>query len=1250
MQATVKSPNWPTNSAAAHVVSLNGLAPFKTAAGVLPDGSTNPKTNLGESMKRLAFLVTVLICLLAALPVAYTQTTSGQITGRLVDSGGAVIPGGKIQLANDLTKQVREFTTDSSGNFTFTNVPPGNYSIRIAQPGFKTYEQKGITVGAVERVALPEIALQVGELSTSVEVQASAVHVATDSSDRGVSVNTTQIEDTVTKGRNFLALMATLPGVQDTNQTDSRGWGTGSPTLMGGQSGQKLLVLDGAASQDSGNRDFGYIAPSVDAIAEVRVLVANYNAEYGARSGGQMNVVIKGGTNQFHGSGYFFLRNEKLNANEFFNNKTGVPRPSYRYQNLGGTIGGPFIIPGTRFNKSHNKLFWFFSYDYLHNKNQTGANRYTMPTALERAGDFSATTTTTGALVPIKDPLSGAQFPGNKIPASRLDRTGLAMMNLFPLPNTTDPTGQRQYNAEFINPYTQPRHDRILRVDYPISSRATSYVRLLQDYTGNDGYGQILGALGDGWRQFPHGYDIPSAGAVAAFIYTFRPNLISETMWGITRGHQMNTPTDMDLYQNSLLPLKDATGIVPLTRLSASNTLNLRPQVNFGLPNAFNAQSAGQGITNAPQYGFDSRWPFDGTDQVQTVNTTVSWVKASHNLKFGFYLEKMARNVSVYSTYNIAGSYYFGSDTASPVDTGYPYSNLATGGLFAYGEDSLKQVNHARYTQIDWFVQDSWKVTPRFSVDLGMRFQYQGPLHTAGQRLGLFDTSVYDRNKSGQPLYPALVNGVKRAVNPVTGASYPYVLQGTYDPASFTGSPFSGVKDYIGNFWNAPPISLGPRVGFAWDVFGNGRTAIRGGFGIFYDRAATVDYIGALGVGTGPLAAPPQFLAPILLNTTFTAMQGAQSLFAPQNIQGGSPDHLLPTTYNWSFGIQRELPWGLIFDVAYVANVYKHGFNSNATIFDGNAVPPFTTWTPAGGTNKTYVDPTSSSGALYSTNLIRSLTGFKGVGQIPTFVNNGTSSYNSLQVQLNRRIGRKITFSANYTWSKTMLYNRQQFTDDALTRAETGNRPHAFNANFGYAIPALPGANKFVKQVTDGWRFTGTAQIFSGSGMAPNCGFTNNPVGYPNGTPTGGVLFRCQMPDATQNGLWLPSGSTPSTVGSTSDPKLWYPINVNNFVLPKDFAPFSRGIIGNMPPILTYGPGMELFNLSLLKEFRIREGQKLEFKIESTNALNHFNPANPNMTITRNYVTGANTNAAFGSIQGTQFQSRRAVVSVRYAF
>lgn len=399
----------------------------------------------------------------------------------------------------------------------------------------------------------------------------------------------------------------------------------------------------------------------------MKVLTSNYNAEYGARSGGQINYSIRNGTPEFHGSGAFYYRNEGLNANEWFNNRTGTKRPRYRYENVVATIGGPVLIPGTGFNKSHNKLFFFFSYDYLHNNGFTTPQRYTMPTALERAGDFSQTVTTTGALIPINDPLTGKQFPGNVIPSSRWSSTGAAMMNLFPAPNTTDPTGQRQYNFESINPMNQPRSDIIVRVDYPISPKATLYGRFLRDWQSQGPYGGILGPSGGGWRQYPHQYAIASSGYVATLIYSFRPNLTSETVYGMNIAHQMVEQLDDAMYANSLLPLKDAKGQpVPLIHFFDGNYMNLRPNVNFGFPSGFSAQSSGQGVTSAPGYGFDSRWPFDGTDRVHNVTSNLTWIKGPHQVKAGFYYERMSRNVSIYSVYNTAGTYYFGSDRAQP--------------------------------------------------------------------------------------------------------------------------------------------------------------------------------------------------------------------------------------------------------------------------------------------------------------------------------------------------------------------------------------------------------------------------------------------------------------------------------------------------------------------------------------------------------------------------------------------------------
>jgi hypothetical protein len=631
------------------------------------------------------------------------------------------------------------------------------------------------------------------------------------------------------------------------------------------------------------------------------------------------------------------LRNEALDANEFFNNKLGIVRPRYRYQNPGGTIGGPLIIPGVRFNKDRNRLFFFFSYDYLANAAVAGPNRYTMPTALERTGDFSQSVNQNGTPILIRDPNSGAPYPGNKIPAGSISPQGLAMLNLFPLPNTTDPTGQRAYNYIFQGTNTQPREDKILRVDYNASTKDTMFVRLLQDYQNQSGYGAILGAQGDGWGQFPHSYHIPSAGVAMTYVHVFRPNLINELTLGTNRSHQENSPTDAKLFSASLLPLKDSGGqALKLPNIFGANSMTLLSAVNFGLPSGFTAQSSPTSIPNLPAFGFDSRWPFDGTQRSDNLTDNISWIKGKHTMKAGFYYEYSARNVSVYSTYNTAGTYYFGSDLGNPVDTGNVFSNAVTGNLYAYGEDNKKQVNHAIYRQWEWFLQDTWKLGRRVTVDYGLRFQFLGVLQGLGAPLGIFEPSAYNSASAGQLLYPICTvtvsptascpSGSKASINPVTGKTYPYAQQGTFDPASFAAGtlPFSGIVQHKDTLWNNPPLMYGPRIGLAWDVFGDGKTALRTGFGIFYGRTVFVDTIGATGTGVGPLAAPPNFLAPLILNTSVNSLVGSPVVYTPPATTAGSLDNKPPSTYDWTFGIQRDLGKGIVMDVTYVGNVSHH--------------------------------------------------------------------------------------------------------------------------------------------------------------------------------------------------------------------------------------------------------------------------------------------------------------------------------------
>jgi hypothetical protein len=413
------------------------------------------------------------------------QGLTGQISGVVTDNTGGVMPGATVTIKNVGTNLTRETVTGPDGAFLITNLLAGTFDLTVSVQGFRSYEQKGIVLGAAERLALRTIALEVGGLSEVVSVAAESVKVQTTSGERSATITAAQIEDIGLRGRDFMGSLKTLPGVIDTSVRDAPGWGSVGSMSINGQSSFNFSY-DGVTNKDTGSNSGNYAAPALDSIAEVKVQASNFQAEYGRSSGATITVVTKSGTREFRGTAAYYKRHESLNTNSWDRrracdaaistgqtNNPNCQKAPYRFDNTAWTIGGPVLIPGTSFNRNRDKLFFFFSQDLLPRKDPGTLQLSTMPTALERSGDFSQTFDSQGRMRFIKDPQLAAQglacnvntggpgcFPGNRIPQDRINAIGQRMLNLFPLPNATDPTGSRQYNYTYQNELEKPRNER----------------------------------------------------------------------------------------------------------------------------------------------------------------------------------------------------------------------------------------------------------------------------------------------------------------------------------------------------------------------------------------------------------------------------------------------------------------------------------------------------------------------------------------------------------------------------------------------------------------------------------------------------------------------------------------------------------------------------------------------------------------------------------------------------------------------
>jgi Carboxypeptidase regulatory-like domain len=1190
---------------------------------------------MSPSTNRIKFLP-LFLALVCFCQIANAQGLTGQISGILTDPNGGVVPNAKIEVINEETARVVTASSDSDGNFVVPQLLSGVYTLVVTASGFKRYEQKGVILTANERVAVRRIKLEVGDVNQTVTITAEAALVQTNSAERAGLIDEEQIQNIALKGRDYMGLVRLLPGVVDTANREAPGWNNlVNVNINGSRAGTLNLTLDGVSSLDTGSQLGPYLAPGLDAIGEVKVLLTNYQAEYGRSSGGTINVVIKNGTRDFHGGGFYFKRHEQFNANEFFNNLRNQPKPRYRFNYWGGNIGGPVIIPGTKFNKDRDKLFFFWSQEFLPRLYPTRQGTITYPTALERAGNFSQSLDTNGRLIPVRDPQktgactltdTTACFPGNIIPANRIDPNGQKLLSIFPLPNINPATVAYNYNNVFQSQVDQPRREEILRMDWNISSKTTFYARGIQNYEAFKGdFNFVLAS--NVWPQFPIKYAIESRGLVSTLIHSFSPTLTNEFTFGVNRALQTVNPLNQEgIDRNDRVKL----GLTLPQFFPAANPLRLLPNATF------------VGLPNPTQFNIEQRFPFFGTNNIWNYSDNVSWIRGAHNMKAGFYFEYTTRNAARAAAFN--GTFNFDRNVNNPLDTNHPFANALIGTINSYTEANNKLNGYARYRNIEWFAQDNWKVTRRFTVDAGLRFYYIEPTYSEETNLVYFDPTLYDPTKQPALITPHCLTanpctGANRVGrNPVTGAILPSVKIGTF--ADGAGAPFQGMRQVSERVFNTPPIQLAPRIGFAYDLFGDGKTSIRGGIGIFYDRFNDDQVL-------QQVEQPPNLITYTANFTTIGDLLVAPLSINPAGVNAINPKFDPTAVYNFSFGVQRDIGYNTVLDVAYVGSLARHLLQRLSL----NAVPYGARFLPSN------IDPTVSGGTTpLPDNFLRPIKGYADIQLIET---GGNSNYHSMQVQLNRRFSSSLSFGVSYTWSKAMtLVNGNNDAINPFIDRNVRNygragfdRTHNFVLNYVYRVPSLSRYwnNAASRAVFAGWELSGITSFISGapSGIGYALVSGRDLVGGGGAGVDSRVLLVANPVLARDQRNKTCAHNFASTNATAQATAVGCHLNANSVLPPTAAGDFGRG---NAAKDLFRLPGTNNWDISLFKNFNLaREGKvRMQYRLEMYNAFNHTQFTGVDTTA-RFDANNNQVNALFGSYT-TAANARRIVMGLKLNF
>ncbi len=1153
-------------------------------------------------------LTAALVALCIALP-ASAQITTGTVAGTIKDSQGGVVPGATIVLVSE-TKATRSapMVTNATGDFVFPNVTGDTYSVEVSMDGFKTIKRSGVSVSGGDRIALPPLTLEVGGAAETVTVTAEAALIQSRSGERSFAITTEQIENLPINRGNFTSLTQFTPGVVS-------GGASAGGTRLGG-AGQNNIMMDGVSAMDTGNNG-QMLNMNIESIGEVKILTQGYQAEYGRSSGLQITAVTKSGTNRFRGSAYSVFTDSDWDEVTWARQRNLEATPKTSQKTLGYTLGGPVGKPG-----GGNKLFFFYAHEYrpttsaLNNGNPI---RFRVPTALERAGNFSQSLDNNGAAIPaLLDPVTRQPFPGNVIPADRLYPLGLAILNRYPASNVTQ-AAATNYNYEVAPPtidnlIQQPA----VRLDYQLNSK----LRFTGKYSGQRSRRLVRPGLIAGFTDVlePYPYITNYAATVN---YTLTPTTFVEATYGFIRNELAGGNEGGILQNESANRLSASGGLAsfPLLYPNAGvmDTRSFGYQVMEDLKPVF---WDGTKLNLPPVFGWggrigaappNQRYPgWLNINRTQDFAVSVTKVTGRHTFKGGFYNNHSfkAQNTGAGGVANLSFQGYvnFGNDTNNPIDTGFGYANAATGVFSQYLQASKFIEGSMIYNNTEFYLQDNWKLSNRLTVDYGIRFTRQQPQYDQFQQMSNFFPDQWSAAQS-PTLYTAgcafSSSGActRNAMDPRNGQLL--IIPGITNTSAAIGTPIPGTGNLTNGIRQAgdgiaktgytwPTLVIGPRFGAAYDLTGDQKFVLRGGGGLYYDRP---DGNTVFSIPGNPPIASAQDLRYSQLQTVGQAGGGGLSTIGVPSLVIVQYEAQVPSSWQWNGGIQMAGPWSTSLDISYVGN---HGYNrfggfQGGTTVNLNAVDMGAAYLPA---NQDTTQTSTVPGANTVDNLLRP---YRGLGNINQNTTEFSDTYHSLQTSVNRRFRNGFQFGMNYTYGiffegNTGLQKRLQHAPNGAITARADQvqyeelnktldrRPHIISANGVWDLPAAPESlGRVVGAILNDWQLSGVLR--AGSATAYDLGYAYN--------ANGGNKNLTGSPDYGARILYVGDPGT----GCSDD----------------QYAQFNRNSVTGP----TYGSvGLEsgrnilrgcmdkTLDLAIARNIRLGGGRQVQFRADIFNALN----------------------------------------------